>query len=112
MKKYDTFYKDVYSQDPVPEGTYGSIQWKGTDVCMDIFCPCGHHSHVDATFFYYFECIGCGKKFAVGANVAMIPLTDEQIEHAGGRHRFRRDVELEEEWSRKILGESEAEDGE
>jgi hypothetical protein len=29
---------------------HGWIQWKGTNVCMDVYCACGHHSHIDAKF--------------------------------------------------------------
>ena len=29
------------------------IQWKGTDLCMDFYCPeCGDHSHFDGEFAY------------------------------------------------------------
>lgn len=30
------------------EGPTGFIQWKGTDVCMDVYCKCGYHSHIDS----------------------------------------------------------------
>jgi hypothetical protein len=45
---------------PTPEGPYAFIQWKGTDVCMDFHCPCGHMGHVDDDFAYYVRCQGCG----------------------------------------------------
>lgn len=36
------------------------IQWKGTDVCMDLHCPkCGHHNHYDGFFAYAVECAKC-----------------------------------------------------
>lgn len=76
-------YDQIYGRDN-PEGdSHGWIQWKGTNVCMDVHCKCGAHSHVDAEFFYFFECQACGAKYAVGQNVKMIELmTPEQIDYA------------------------------
>lgn len=77
----DDFYTQVYSQDfPVDNRPHGWIQWKGTKVCIDLHCECGHHGHFDGDFFYAYEC-KCGKKYMVGANVALIALTPEQIAH-------------------------------
>jgi len=77
MKK--NFYREVYSQDN-PEGdAYGWIQWKGTNVCIDLHCKCGYHDHFDGDFFYYFECPKCHRKYAVGQNIKLIELTKEQI---------------------------------
>ena len=36
------------------------IQWKGTDVCCDFTCTCGHQAHIDAGFMYYVRCPECG----------------------------------------------------
>lgn len=78
------FYKEVYSQDN-PEGeAHGWIQWKGTDVCMDVHCSCGTSTHLDGSFCYFIECGACGKKYALGQIVKLIPLTDEQEKEAGG----------------------------
>lgn len=80
-------YEAIYSQDfDAKDLPHGWIQWKGTNVCMDMRCTCGHLGHVDAEFFYYFECPSCHAKYAVGQNVKLIPLTPEQIETA--RHEF------------------------
>jgi len=57
---------------------HGWIQWKGTGVCIDLHCECGAHGHVDTDFFYFYKCFACGRTYAVGANVALIPLTPEQ----------------------------------
>lgn len=71
--------KQVYSRDtPVQDQPHGWIQWKGTDVCIDLHCACGHHGHFDGEFFYYYECPACHAKYAVGRNIALIPLTAEQ----------------------------------
>lgn len=66
-----------------PKGeAYGSIQWKGTDVCIDIHCPCGAHSHIDAEFLYFFRCAKCYTAYAVGSTVRLFPL-DSSHEQAG-----------------------------
>jgi len=66
----------------------GQIQWKGTDVCIDLHCECGHHGHFDGEFFYYFECPACKAKYAVGCCVKLIPLNDEQIAYVEKESRF------------------------
>jgi len=62
------------------DGPQGWIQWKGTSVCMDLFCECGHHGHVDADFFYFYKCSQCGKRYGVGQTVKLIPLEDEMAD--------------------------------
>lgn len=48
------------------------IQWKGTQVCMDVWCDCGMSSHWDEEFLYYLQCPGCKKTFSVGTNVELV----------------------------------------
>lgn len=47
------------------------IQRKGTDVCMDVHCECGHHGHVDCMFAYYYRCIECGRVYEFGHEVSL-----------------------------------------
>ena len=62
------------------------VQWKGTDVCCDIWCPCGGKNelsnvptgHFDGEFFYFFRCPHCGQHWEVGTHVAIYPVTKEQ----------------------------------
>jgi hypothetical protein len=60
------------------EGPHGWIQWKGTNVCMDVYCACGAHVHVDAEFCYQVECPHCKRVYAVGAYVRLVELTEEE----------------------------------
>ena len=82
------YYEQIYG----PENKYfsdkphGWIQWKGTDVCIDLHCSCGHHGHIDDSFFYHYECPKCKTKYAVGQTVALIPLTPEQVEDIKENH--------------------------
>jgi len=60
----------VHPFEPFP-GTDAAnfIQWKGTDLCMDFYCPCGTHSHFDGMFCYYLACRGCGAIYQLGTQV-------------------------------------------
>jgi hypothetical protein len=91
------FHETVYSRDN-PEGeAHGWIQWKGTDVCIDLHCVCGHHGHFDGDFFYHFKCPQCGAKYTVGCNVKLIPLTEEQAEYVEKDHIGFKTCELDED---------------
>ncbi len=56
---------------------YGWIQWKGTGVCMDIHCKCGHHSHIDADFAYHVKCPSCKTVYACNGHIELIELEKE-----------------------------------
>jgi hypothetical protein len=83
MKDYNKFFETVYEQHDIRPVPNGWIQWKGTDVCMDVYCACGYHGHVDVDFFYFYECPKCHQKYAVGQTVPLIPLTPELIALGG-----------------------------
>ena len=79
-----SIYKDIIKPGDfdVSGKPHGWIQWKGTEVCIDLHCICGHHGHFDGDFFYYYQCPACDARYAVGMNVALISLTEQQaIEH-------------------------------
>jgi hypothetical protein len=59
-------------------GPHGWIQWKGTDVCMDVHCSCGTSGHVDTEFAYFYRC-PCGKVWAVGQSVKLHELMPDEI---------------------------------
>lgn len=95
---HSQFYNQVYKRDnPEGEETHGWIQWKGTDVCMDIHCECGHHGHIDVEFFYFFECPQCHAKYAVGQNVKFIKLTEEEANFVEIDHMGFKTCELDED---------------
>jgi uncharacterized Zn finger protein len=53
---------------------HGWIQWKGTNVCMDFHCKCGHHGHIDADFAYNVKCGKCGTVYAMNGHIQLIEL--------------------------------------
>lgn len=60
----------------ITSGSHGWIQWKGTSVCMDVYCKCGYHSHVDDSFTYYVECPACGQAFECCGYVVLVPIEE------------------------------------
>ena len=48
------------------------IQWKGTDVCADVHCSCGKHSHLDGDFAYFVKCPHCGKVWAMAQSISLL----------------------------------------
>ncbi len=83
------YWTQIFAADQKIDGAHGWIQWKGTDVCMDIHCTCGAHHHHDGDFFYHFECPDCKRVFAVGQNVKLIELNPEQAAHAKASECFQ-----------------------
>ena len=69
---------------PKPGQGHAWIQWKGTDVCMDVRCRCGAHGHVDASFAYFYKCLACGDTFAVGQTVRLYALDEEYAKRHQG----------------------------
>lgn len=59
---------------------HGWIQWKGTRVCMDIHCKCGHMSHIDEDFAYHVKCPACGAVYFCNGHIELIQL-DEEPKH-------------------------------
>lgn len=60
------------AQDMMVDKPHAWIQWKGTNVCMDVHCLCGYHSHVDDEFAYYVVCPMCQRKWMMNGHVEMI----------------------------------------
>ena len=58
---------------------HGWLQWKGTDVCMDVYCICGRHSHIDCDFTYNIKCPYCGRVYMVNGHVEFILIDEEPV---------------------------------
>lgn len=56
---------------------HGWIQWKGTEVCIDLRCICGINSHYDGDFLYFWECPHCHVLWEMGTHIQMYPVSTE-----------------------------------
>ena len=59
---------------------YGWIQWKGTDVCIDIHCVCGKLLHFDGLFMYYVKCSYCSRVYECDGHIKLHKLDFEPKE--------------------------------
>lgn len=67
-------WEDAWKIQQEYDGPHGWIQWKGTNVCMDVHCACGELAHVDAEFAYQVKCEVCGRVYFVNGNVELIEI--------------------------------------
>lgn len=77
------FEKEREAVVSIEAGPYAWIQWKGTDVCADIYCECGEQTHLDDDFAYYVKCGACGRVYRMCASVILMPVTIEEVEAEG-----------------------------
>ena len=63
------------SKDP-----HGWIQWKGTDVCIDIHCTCGESTHIDGDFMYHIQCPHCKQIYEANGHVELIPIAEKDLD--------------------------------
>ena len=66
-----------YIQDMQTDKPHGWVQWKGTNVCMDIHCKCGFLSHIDDEFAYNVKCPKCGTVYMCNGHIEFIELEEE-----------------------------------
>lgn len=52
------------------------IQWKGTDVCLDLECSCGALVHLDGRFAYAVRCIKCNSVYEMPSTMVVEPIPD------------------------------------
>jgi hypothetical protein len=77
MKKIGSEKNMFPSLDKEHNEPHGWIQWKGTDVCMDVYCKCGQISHIDCDFTYHIKCPHCGQVYECDSHISLIPLDFE-----------------------------------
>lgn len=55
------------------------IQWKGTDVCIDLMCKCGASFHYDGYFLYHWECQDCGTIYKMADTIQMTEIGRDEL---------------------------------
>jgi hypothetical protein len=73
-ENYEKLFPSCQIKHPEP---HGWIQWKGTDVCLDINCKCGTITHIDAEFCYHVRCGMCGQIYECDGHIQLHPLDFE-----------------------------------
>lgn len=56
------------------------IQWKGTDVCIDLECKCGWSDHFDGFDLYAYKCPECGTIYKLPGRLYPTEITSKEIE--------------------------------
>ena len=77
MKKAKNHDEAWSMQNTYSDQSHGWIQWKGTDVCMDLHCKCGCLSHVDGDFTYYVQCPDCKTIYFCNGHIEFIEMTEK-----------------------------------
>lgn len=74
MSRQHDFYERVYGEHEArfKGKPHAWIQWKGTDACMDVYCRCGEHFHIDAEFAYRVKCPACKKVWVMALSIDLI----------------------------------------
>ncbi len=62
---------------------HGSIQWKGSEIVMDVHCDCGTVSHIDGDFVYFLRCPSCGTVYELNGFIQLIKRPDITDKNAG-----------------------------
>ena len=52
------------------------VQYKGTDLCMDLYCTCGECTHIDGMFMYRVQCESCQQWYELGTKVSLKKVDD------------------------------------
>lgn len=74
------------------DGPHGWIQWKGTDVCIDLRCACGELHHFDG-YFAYKLLMPCGRLYVLGTQIPLFLLKNPTREDLSGAIKIEEDEE-------------------
>lgn len=55
---------------------HGWIQFKGTELCMDIHCKCGHLGHIDGDFIHVVICPNCNTQYMLNGHIEFIEIKE------------------------------------
>lgn len=77
-KKAKNRYRAFEIEEKLKDIPHGWIQWKGTDVCMDVHCKCGHLGHVDGDFMYEIQCENCGTKYSLNGHIELVEIEEAE----------------------------------
>lgn len=73
------------------EKPYGWIQWKGTDVCIDLNCKCGNLAHFDGDFMYFIQCPYCDRIYEASGFIDLIERNEKELKDINIKKALRCD---------------------
>lgn len=76
MKAKD--YKEAWDKQHKFSDPSGWIQWKSTDVSIDVSCECGYHGHVSGYFAYTIKCPDCKRVYFLNGHIQMIEIENAE----------------------------------
>lgn len=88
----------AYKETPRPT-TF--LQWKGTEVCMDVYCVCGSQFHIDDYFAYAVQCLKCKRRYEMSTRIEMREMSPDEIwtgcepRTDSGQHEEADDIDAE-----------------
>jgi len=61
---------------------FGFLQWGGSNVCFNLHCECGEHTHIDSDFLFYAACPKCKAVYYLNPHIEVIQVENppEDIE--------------------------------
>ena len=70
---------DPWQEKRLEDRNYAFLQWKGTQVCMDLYCVCGEQWHLDEDFTYAVRCPHCRRVFKVEPYVRIHEVPEDEV---------------------------------
>lgn len=67
------------ANDVIFNGPHGWIQFKGTDICLDVHCKCGELTHIDGTFIYFLKCGACGATYELNGHIELVERVESEV---------------------------------
>ena len=52
------------------------IQWKSTDIMIEVYCPCGGGGYFSGWFMYFIKCTSCGQVYECGTSIELKPIDE------------------------------------
>lgn len=60
----------------INEDAHGSMQWKGSDIYLDLHCDCGHTSNIKGDAVFFVKCPACNTIFELNGFIQLIKRPD------------------------------------
>ena len=69
----------------MPTEAHVFLQFKNTDICIDIYCTCGEQCHYDGYFARFVKCAYCGQMWIIPHLIPITVMTSDHPDYAHAR---------------------------